>query len=102
MIYVTVRLEVYRVLEEGDEFISLFLLFVLILPPPPLFSLIRLIKHTKQLLEENEERLCIKVLQTLREMMSKDRGYGEKVCSSFIPVSHSLVLVLPKILPHTS
>uniref|UniRef100_A0A8D3BU40 Inositol 1,4,5-trisphosphate receptor n=1 Tax=Scophthalmus maximus TaxID=52904 RepID=A0A8D3BU40_SCOMX len=41
----------------------------------------KLIKHTKQLLEENEERLCIKVLQTLREMMTKDRGYGEK-CSS--------------------
>lgn len=43
------------------------------------FFLCRLIKHTKQLLEENEERLCIKVLQTLREMMTKDRGYGEKV-----------------------
>lgn len=42
----------------------------------------RLIKHTKQLLEENEERLCIKVLQTLREMMTKDRGYGEKVGKS--------------------
>lgn len=40
---------------------------------------LRLIKHTKQLLEENEEKLCIKVLQTLREMMTKDRGYGEKV-----------------------
>ncbi|XP_043108474.1 inositol 1,4,5-trisphosphate receptor type 1 [Puntigrus tetrazona] len=38
----------------------------------------KLIKHTKQLLEESEERLCIKVLQTLREMMTKDRGYGEK------------------------
>ncbi|XP_037535811.1 inositol 1,4,5-trisphosphate receptor type 1 [Nematolebias whitei] len=38
----------------------------------------KLIKHTKQLVEENEERLCIKVLQTLREMMTKDRGYGEK------------------------
>ncbi|KAL7891430.1 hypothetical protein AOLI_G00009060 [Acnodon oligacanthus] len=38
----------------------------------------KLIKHTKQLLEENEEHLCIKVLQTLREMMTKDRGYGEK------------------------
>uniref|UniRef100_A0A8C7FLB2 Inositol 1,4,5-trisphosphate receptor n=1 Tax=Oncorhynchus kisutch TaxID=8019 RepID=A0A8C7FLB2_ONCKI len=35
----------------------------------------KLIKHTKQLLEENEERLCIKVLQTLREMMTKDRLY---------------------------
>uniref|UniRef100_A0A672IVK8 Inositol 1,4,5-trisphosphate receptor n=1 Tax=Salarias fasciatus TaxID=181472 RepID=A0A672IVK8_SALFA len=42
----------------------------------------KLIKHTKQLLEENEERLCIKVLQTLREMMTKDRGYGEKVGDS--------------------
>ncbi|KAF3855829.1 hypothetical protein F7725_016552 [Dissostichus mawsoni] len=37
----------------------------------------RLIKHTKQLLEENEERLCIKVLQTLREMMTKDRAMGK-------------------------
>ncbi|XP_053539842.1 inositol 1,4,5-trisphosphate receptor type 1 isoform X3 [Ictalurus punctatus] len=43
----------------------------------------KLIKHTKQLLEENEERLCIKVLQTLREMMTKDRGYGEK-CSALL------------------
>ncbi|KAJ8259811.1 hypothetical protein GJAV_G00173720 [Gymnothorax javanicus] len=41
----------------------------------------KLIKHTKQLLEENEERLCIKVLQTLREMMTKDRGYSEKLIS---------------------
>lgn len=48
-------------------------------PAPDLWPLPRLIKHTKQLLEENEERLCIKVLQTLREMMTKDRGYGEKV-----------------------
>uniref|UniRef100_A0A8C5HCT9 Inositol 1,4,5-trisphosphate receptor n=1 Tax=Gouania willdenowi TaxID=441366 RepID=A0A8C5HCT9_GOUWI len=38
----------------------------------------KLIKHTKQLLEENEERLCIKVLQTLREMMTKDRGGGRR------------------------
>uniref|UniRef100_A0A4W3J078 Inositol 1,4,5-trisphosphate receptor n=1 Tax=Callorhinchus milii TaxID=7868 RepID=A0A4W3J078_CALMI len=37
----------------------------------------KLIKHTKQLLEENEEKLCIKVLQTLREMMTKDRGYDD-------------------------
>uniref|UniRef100_A0A8C2F5Q7 Inositol 1,4,5-trisphosphate receptor n=1 Tax=Cyprinus carpio TaxID=7962 RepID=A0A8C2F5Q7_CYPCA len=48
----------------------------------------KLIKHTKQLLEENEERLCIKVLQTLREMMTKDRGYGEKV---FTTIKASLV-----------
>ncbi|XP_066519928.1 inositol 1,4,5-trisphosphate-gated calcium channel ITPR1 isoform X2 [Hoplias malabaricus] len=45
----------------------------------------KLIKHTKQLLEENEERLCIKVLQTLREMMTKDRGYGEKQVDVSLP-----------------
>ncbi|XP_072540575.1 inositol 1,4,5-trisphosphate-gated calcium channel ITPR1 isoform X3 [Salminus brasiliensis] len=45
----------------------------------------KLIKHTKQLLEENEERLCIKVLQTLREMMTKDRGYGEKEVDVSLP-----------------
>ncbi|XP_063282731.1 inositol 1,4,5-trisphosphate receptor type 1 isoform X1 [Pelobates fuscus] len=39
----------------------------------------KLIRHTKQLLEENEEKLCIKVLQTLREMMAKDRGFGDKL-----------------------
>ncbi|XP_053545340.1 inositol 1,4,5-trisphosphate receptor type 1 [Bombina bombina] len=39
----------------------------------------KLIRHTKHLLEENEEKLCIKVLQTLREMMAKDRGYGDKI-----------------------
>uniref|UniRef100_A0A8C3EY54 Inositol 1,4,5-trisphosphate receptor n=1 Tax=Corvus moneduloides TaxID=1196302 RepID=A0A8C3EY54_CORMO len=38
----------------------------------------KLIKHTKQLLEENEEKLCIKVLQTLREMMTKDRAAGRR------------------------
>uniref|UniRef100_A0A8D2LZ38 Inositol 1,4,5-trisphosphate receptor n=1 Tax=Varanus komodoensis TaxID=61221 RepID=A0A8D2LZ38_VARKO len=41
----------------------------------------KLIKHTKQLLEENEEKLCIKVLQTLREMMTKDRGRRESLTS---------------------
>lgn len=53
----------------------------------------RLIKHTKQLLEENEERLCIKVLQTLREMMTKDRGYGEKVGKTFFFFFFFLFLV---------
>lgn len=64
--------------------------------------LTRLIKHTKQLLEENEERLCIKVLQTLREMMTKDRGYGEKVRAFCEPVSHHLLVFVPKIHPHTA
>jgi hypothetical protein len=40
----------------------------------------RLIKHTGSLLEEKEEQLCIKVLQTLREMMSVEADFGPKVC----------------------
>ena len=42
-------------------------------------SLLRLIKHTERLLEEKEDKLCIKVLQTLKEMMTVDIDYGEKV-----------------------
>ncbi|XP_078597703.1 inositol 1,4,5-trisphosphate receptor-like isoform X8 [Branchiostoma floridae x Branchiostoma japonicum] len=38
----------------------------------------KLIKHTERLLEEKEEKLCIKVLQTLKEMMTTDIDYGEK------------------------
>ncbi|KAJ8985868.1 hypothetical protein NQ317_006242 [Molorchus minor] len=38
----------------------------------------RLIKHTEKLLEEKEEKLCVKVLKTLREMMAIDCEYGEK------------------------
>lgn len=38
----------------------------------------RLIKHTEKLLEEKEEKLCVKVLRTLREMMAMDMEYGEK------------------------
>ncbi|XP_078678588.1 inositol 1,4,5-trisphosphate receptor-like isoform X5 [Branchiostoma floridae x Branchiostoma belcheri] len=39
----------------------------------------KLIKHTERLLEEKEEKLCIKVLQTLKEMMTTDIDYGEKI-----------------------
>jgi hypothetical protein len=39
----------------------------------------RLIKHTEKLLEEKEEKLCVKVLKTLREMMAIDSECGEKV-----------------------
>ncbi|XP_019760467.2 inositol 1,4,5-trisphosphate receptor [Dendroctonus ponderosae] len=38
----------------------------------------RLIKHTEKLLEEKEEKLCVKVLRTLRKMMAVDPDYGEK------------------------
>ncbi|KAF5282120.1 hypothetical protein FQA39_LY17676 [Lamprigera yunnana] len=38
----------------------------------------RLIKHTEKLLEEKEEKLCVKVLRILREMMAIDPDYGDK------------------------
>ncbi|XP_030748640.1 inositol 1,4,5-trisphosphate receptor isoform X3 [Sitophilus oryzae] len=38
----------------------------------------RLIKHTEKLLEEKEEKLCVKVLRTLRKMMTVDPDYGDK------------------------
>jgi inositol 1,4,5-triphosphate receptor type 1 len=38
----------------------------------------RLIKHAEKLLEEKEEKLCVEVLRTLREMMALDCEYGEK------------------------
>lgn len=44
----------------------------------------RLIKHTEKLLEEKEEKLCVKVLKTLREMMAIDPEYGEKVSGVFV------------------
>lgn len=43
------------------------------------FTFYRLIKHTEQLLEEKEDKLCVKVLKTLQEMMSIDLDYGDKV-----------------------
>lgn len=46
--------------------------------------LFRLIKHTEKLLEEKEEKLCVKVLRTLREMMAIDPEYGEKVSSAIL------------------
>ncbi|KAI0235730.1 Inositol 1,4,5-trisphosphate receptor type 1 [Lamellibrachia satsuma] len=36
-----------------------------------------LLKHTKRLLGENEEKLCIKVLQTVKDMMTLDTDFGE-------------------------
>lgn len=44
-----------------------------------IYAHIRLIRHTEKLLEEKEEKLCVKVLRTLREMMAVDPEYGEKV-----------------------
>ncbi|XP_052861613.1 inositol 1,4,5-trisphosphate receptor isoform X2 [Anopheles cruzii] len=37
-----------------------------------------LIKHTEKLLEEKEEKLCVKILKTLKEMMTIDCDYGDK------------------------
>ena len=38
----------------------------------------RLITHTTALLEDKQDKLCVLILQTLREMMSADSEYGEK------------------------
>ena len=38
----------------------------------------RLITHTTALLMDKEDKLCVLILQTLREMMSVDTDYGEK------------------------
>lgn len=39
----------------------------------------RLIKHTKKLMDK-EEKLCIKILQTLREMLDKKETFDDQVC----------------------
>lgn len=38
----------------------------------------RLIRHCEKLLEEKDEKLCIQVLKTLKDMIT-DSEYGEKV-----------------------
>nr|XP_039253543.1 inositol 1,4,5-trisphosphate receptor type 1-like isoform X2 [Styela clava] len=38
----------------------------------------KLIQHTEKLLEDREEKLCIKVLQTLREMMTVHISFADK------------------------
>ncbi|CAG0888142.1 unnamed protein product, partial [Cyprideis torosa] len=48
----------------------------------------RLVRHTEKLIEEREEKLCSKILQTLRDMMAFDADYGEKGDS----LRHSLLL----------
>lgn len=53
-----------------------------------IFSL-RLIKHTKKLMEK-EEKLCIKILQTLREMLDRKEIFEDKV--SVVGTFHNLIL----------
>jgi len=42
-------------------------------------NIFRLIQHTGKLLEEKQDKLCIKVLQTLKDMMSFEMELGMKV-----------------------
>ena len=49
-------------------------------------NIFRLIKHTGKLLEERQEKLCIKVLQTLKEMMSFEVELGLKVITLYFHV----------------
>lgn len=46
----------------------------------------KLIKHTEKLMEEKDEKLCIKVLQTLKEMMDVDPHFDERVCQFVIKI----------------
>lgn len=48
----------------------------------------RLIKHTKKLMDK-EEKLCIKVLQTLREMLDKKESFEESVSSRVWSIRHT-------------
>lgn len=48
----------------------------------------KLITHTSRLLAEEEDKLCVKVLETLKEMMALDPDYEEKV--TFDPFNMSL------------
>ena len=45
----------------------------------------RLIKHTNKLMDK-EEKLCIKILQTLREMLDKKESFHEAVRNSLLHV----------------
>ena len=58
----------------------------------------RLIRHTERLMEEKEEKLCIKVLQTLKEMLAIDPDYEERVSSVIISLhlKSSLNVINPK------
>jgi len=47
----------------------------------------KLIKHTEKLMEEKDEKLCIKVLQTLKEMMDVDAKFDERVSAYCLPFS---------------
>lgn len=57
----------------------------------------RLIKHTEKLLEEKEEKLCVKVLRTLREMMAIDPEYGEKVSFTILSTLHAVTKIISTI-----
>lgn len=39
----------------------------------------KLISHTEKLIEEREDKLCVKILETLKEMMALDPDYEDKV-----------------------
>jgi inositol 1,4,5-triphosphate receptor type 1 len=50
----------------------------------------QLIEHTERLIEEKDEKLCIKVLQTLKEMMALDPDYEERVRQNNLVTSAKL------------
>ena len=53
----------------------------------------RLITHAKQLLEDNEEALCVRVLQTIKGMMARDIDFGDKVSRKNMFIQFLFVVV---------
>uniref|UniRef100_A0A7N8YJQ7 Inositol 1,4,5-trisphosphate receptor n=1 Tax=Mastacembelus armatus TaxID=205130 RepID=A0A7N8YJQ7_9TELE len=55
----------------------------------------KLIKHTKKLMDK-EEKLCIKILQTLREMLDKKECFQESVSFEIITLSDLMKILLTR------
>uniref|UniRef100_A0A3B4CNT8 Inositol 1,4,5-trisphosphate receptor n=1 Tax=Pygocentrus nattereri TaxID=42514 RepID=A0A3B4CNT8_PYGNA len=51
----------------------------------------KLIKHTKKLMDK-EEKLCIKILQTLREMLDKKETFDDRVSESILLILIKLII----------
>ncbi|UXI22420.1 hypothetical protein NH340_JMT08363 [Sarcoptes scabiei] len=69
----------------------------------------KLIKHTERLMEENDEKLCIKILQTLKEMMQIDSNFDtnseelrRNLLNRFLMQNATAKMKIRNVLPHQS
>lgn len=59
------------------------------------YSLIdRLIQHAGKLLEEKEEKLCLKLLQTLKEMMTLEPDTFVKVVFHIVVIAFHIIIII--------